>query len=436
MNGQQLPHILTAIPGPQSRTLAARLRRVESPNITSYEPQPPIFWRSAFGANVEDVDGNVYIDLTSGFGVANAGHSNAAVTAAIADQSKRLAHALGDVYPAEIKVQLLERIASVLPDPLNVAILANSGAEAVEAALKTAVMRTGRSGILAFEGAYHGLTFGALAVTHRSHFREYFEHQLFDGVDFIPFPGRDADQAETLHRMDEVLARAEDSRHEIGCIIVEPIQGRGGIVVPPAWFLGALRERCNGIDRILIFDEIYVGCARTGRWLACEHWDVMPDIAVIGKGLSGALPIGAAVGSRDVMSAWPASTGEAIHTSTFIGNPIACAAALAQIEQIEQLNLLQRATDLGVLIRKRTEQWQHEIAGIAEVRGIGLIQGIVLESAERAFNIVRACMQRGVLLLMEGDAANVLAITPPAVITEAQLDHALDVMQESLTPTT
>lgn len=427
MNGELLPRLSTPIPGPASRALASRLQRVESPNITCLTPQPPIFWEQAHGANVRDVDDNIYIDLTSGFGVANAGHANAAVAHAIAQQAQQLAHGLGDVYPAEVKVRLLERIASLLPGGLEVGILGSSGAEAVEAALKTAVMRTGRTGILAFTGAYHGLTYGALSVTHRSHFREPFRQQLHKEVYFAPFPQTDADRDPTLTAIDAVL-----EHHDIGCIIVEPIQGRGGIVVPPDWFLPALRERCNGNTCLLIFDEIYVGMGRTGRWLACEHWNVVPDVVAIGKGLSGALPISATFGTTDAMAAWPPSAGEAIHTSTFIGNPIACAAALAQIKELESRNLLERAALLGDHIRNRVADWPARFPAVRSVRGIGLIQAIVLENEIIAQQMMHDCLQRGLLLLLEGAPARILAITPPAVITLQQLDFALDAIADLL----
>ena len=425
MTGDQLPHRITEIPGPASRQLAARLQRVESPNITALHPDPPIFWQDARGANVRDVDGNIYVDLTAGFGVTNAGHSNEKVAVAIARQAQQLAHALGDVYPAEVKVRLLEKLAAVLPPPLEVAILASGGAEAVEAALKTAVIHTGRTGILAFENSYHGLTYGALAVTHRSHFRAPFERQLFGDVHFAPFPANDASLAGALVQIDAIIAQAENGAHPIGCIIVEPIQGRGGIIVPPDGFLAELRKRCDGTRSILIFDEIYTGIGRTGYWLAAEKWGVIPDVAVVGKGLSGALPISAAVGSSAVMSSWPPSKGEAIHTSTFIGNPIACAAALAQIEEIERNDLLARARALGSHIHERACAWL-ETRLIREVRGVGLLQGVVVDDAAR---VVSECLQRGVLLLMEGAAADVLALTPPAVITAEQLDYALDTVE-------
>ena len=431
MNGEQLPDIVTEIPGPVSRQLAERLRRVESPNITAIEPQPPIFWQAARGANVRDVDGNICVDLTAGFGVAIAGHANPAVSAAIGRQAHLLSHALGDVYPADIKVQLLERLAGIMPQDLSVTILGSSGAEAVEAALKTAVLATGRPGILAFRDSYHGLTYGALAVTQRAHFREAFESQLFAGVRFATFPHADAAQGSVLTEIDQLLADVEQSGQPIGCIIVEPVQGRGGIVIPPAGFLRELRARCDGTTRVLIFDEIYTGMGRCGAWLACEHFGVTPDIAVIGKGLSGALPLSAAVGTPAVMNAWPASTGEAIHTSTFLGNPIACAAALAQIDEIEQRGLLRRATVLGDRIQQRALTWR-SFDGVCAVRGLGLLQAVVLDDSRRALGVVSECLRQGVLLLMEGPGANVLAITPPASITDAQVDFALDVIERAL----
>jgi 4-aminobutyrate aminotransferase/(S)-3-amino-2-methylpropionate transaminase len=378
----------------------------------------PIFWAEARGANVRDVDGNTFIDLTAGFGVATAGHAHPSVVAAIARQAGRLPHALGDVHPADVKVNLLERLAEIMPAPLCVSILGNSGSEAVEAALKTAVIRTKRSGVLAFTGAYHGLTYGALAVTHRAHFRAPFENQLYQAVRFAPFPGSHDSLDEVFHQIDAQLEKAERSAAPIGAIIIEPIQGRGGIVVPPPAFLAGLRERCDGQSRVLIFDEVYTGCGRTGRWLACEFENVVPDVVAIGKGLSGALPLSACIGTEDVMSAWPPSGGEAIHTSTFLGNPIACAAALAQLDVIEQQGLLDRARQLGGVVT----DWA-ATTGL-QVRGRGLIQGIDLDTRV-ALDVCAACLESGVIVLAEGPESNVVAITPPAVITEEQLSFAL-----------
>jgi 4-aminobutyrate aminotransferase-like enzyme len=427
--GDELPHLITDVPGPRSRALTDRLARVESPNITAIEP-PPIFWTEARGAAVRDADDNIYVDLTAGFGVAHAGHAETGVAAAIAAQAARLAHGLGDVYPPEPKVRLLERLAVIAPGDLSMSILANSGAEAVEAALKTAVLRTGRTGILAFEGAYHGLTYGALAATWRSDFRARFSAQLFAGVRFAPYPiGR---TAAVLEAVDRILHEAEASPHPIGAILIEPILGRGGLRVAPPGFLAALRERCDGDRVLLILDEVYTGCGRTGRWFACEHDDVVPDILVLGKALSGSLPISAAIGTPAVMQAWPPSTGEAIHTSTFLGNPIACAAALAQLEAIQSGDLLRRAERLGEVIREKTAWWAAHFDAVGEPRGRGLLQGAPLRGPGQALRIADRCLRRGVLLLAEGTDAEVLAITPPAVIAESQLDFALAVVEEAI----
>jgi 4-aminobutyrate aminotransferase-like enzyme len=430
LTGDELPLINGAVPGPRSRALAERLGRVESPNITRLA-SPPIFWTDARGAAVRDADGYVYADLTAGFGVANAGHGNPDVAAAIALQASRMPHGLGDVYPPEPKVRLLEKLAGIAPGKLGVSILGSSGAEAVEAALKTAVMRTGRTGIVAFRGAYHGLTYGALAATWRADFREPFSGQLFSGVHFAPWPSAAGDGTAAIDAVRQCVSDAERSDHPVGAIIIEPILGRGGLLVPPAGFLTALRDLCDGDRTLLIFDEIYTGCGRTGRWFACEHESVIPDVLVIGKALTGSIALSAATGTPDAMSGWPPSAGEAIHTSTFLGNPVACAAALAQLAAVESLGLLERATELGRRIHDRAASWADGL-GVSAPRGRGLLQGVTVHGPGRALRIADRCLARGVLLLAEGPAADVLAITPPAVITDDQLECALDTIEAAL----
>lgn len=442
LSGDELPDIRTTeVPGPRSRDLGARLRRVESPNITAITPAGPIFWTDARDAVVRDADGNRYVDLTAGFGVSMAGHANPRVAAAIAAQAARLPHALGDVHPADAKVALLEELARLAPGDLGVAILASAGAEAVEAALKTALLRTGRPGVLSFVNAYHGLTYGALAATWRPDFRAPFTAQLFQGVRFAPFPDASEDGGaleESLAAIDRILRGAEDGENPIGAILVEPVQGRGGLIAPPDGFLSALRTRCDGRTRLLIADEIYTGFGRTGRWFACEHAAVVPDILVVGKALAGGLPLSAAIGSPEVMAAWPPSRGEAIHTSTFLGNPIACAAALAQIREIEELSLVERAHRLGETIRDRVASWVGSVPGVRGVRGRGLLQAVLLEpisdAAGRTLAVAAAdsALRRGVLILAEGSGLDVLAITPPAVITDVQLEFALGVLEAVL----
>lgn len=450
LRGDELPAPSVSIPGPASHALAARLRRVESRNITQITDTFPVFWNEARGAAVRDADGNIFVDLTAGFGVAHAGHSHPAVAAAIARQAAKLAHGLGDVHPPDVKVALLERLAAITPGDLGVTILGSAGAEAVEAALKTAALRTGRSGVIAFEGAYHGLTAGALAVTHRADFRQPFEKQLFSGVRHVPYPdsgngdaarggaahtragaGRNDPLDKALDVLDSAIQAAERSLHPIGAILVEPVLGRGGIVVPPRDFLPALRERCDGERILLILDEIYTGVGRTGRWFACEHVDVVPDILVAGKALTGSLPLSAAIGTPDVMGAWPPSDGEAIHTSTFLGNPIACAAALAQLEAIEVEGLVARAAEVGASIRERTADWVQRIPGVERAHGIGLLQAVTF-AHPIAPAVMEEALRNGVLVLPEGPDGRTLAITPPAIITPAQLEAALHVIEAAI----
>ncbi|HUF13335.1 MAG TPA: aspartate aminotransferase family protein [Longimicrobiales bacterium] len=436
--GRQLPRLLTPPPGPRSLALAARLRRVESRNITHIAADWPVFWEEASGANVRDADGNVYVDLTAGFGVATAGHAAPAVSAAIAEQAARLPHGLGDVHPSRVKVELLERLASLMPPGLEVTALGTTGADAVEIALKTALLATGRSGLIAFGNGYHGLTLGTLSVTDRRASSGPFADRLGPVAARARFPDGAAgdDSSASLAEVRRLFDAGSAASRAVGAVIVEPIQGRGGIVVPPADFLPALRALCDELGILLIVDEIYTGLGRTGRWLACEHWGVVPDIVTIGKALGGSLPISAAIGSARVMEAWPASTGEAIHTSTFLGNPTACAAALAQLGRIEDDELMPRAEALGARIESRVQQWVGSVAVVVRGRGIGLMRGVELrrpadESAGRDA-LVKRLLRRGILVLTEGPRGDVLAITPPLVITEAQLEHALDAIEEEL----
>jgi 4-aminobutyrate aminotransferase-like enzyme len=431
----------SSAPGPRSRALAQRLARVESRNITHSGPAGPVFWAEGRNALIRDADGNEYIDLTAGFGVAFTGHSNPALAAAIAAQTQRLSDALGDVHPATVKVELLERLAAMAPGHLSVSILASTGAEAVEAALKTALLRTGRPGIIAFEGGYHGLTYGALATTWRADFRAPFRSQLNNVVRFAPYAAESSGaegERSALAIVRQHVANAERGSAPVGAIIVEPIQGRGGIVVPAPGFLAALRDISDGQRIVLIIDEVYTGIGRTGRWFACEHFNVVPDLIAVGKALGGGVAVSAAIGTPSVMNAWPPSTGEAIHTSTFLGNPISCAAALAQLDCIERQRLMPRAAELGARVRARTKTWVSRFPAVAEVRGIGLLQGVVVRSGSQrtstriAGEIANRALARGVLVITEGDFGDVVAITPPATITEEQLDAALDVLEVTL----
>lgn len=444
--GDLLPRIVVPPPGPESRALGRRLREHESPNITFVSDEGPIFWREARGANVMDADGNVYIDFTAGFGVAAGGHRNPRVIDAVEAQLHRLAHGLGDAHPPEIKTALLGRLAAITPPGLSQTILASSGAEAVEAALKTARLASGRPGVLCFSGAYHGLTYGALAVTDGRLFREPFADQLGIPTVRVPFPNPYR-PPETLLGSDDMTTAAleivstelETGRDMIGAVIVEPIQGRGGTVIPPTGFLGGLRELCDRFAVTLIFDEIYTGFGRTGRWFACDHESVVPDLLCLGKALSGGFPFSACIGRTNVMVAWPESRGTAIHTSTFLGHPPGCAAALAQIEEIEERRLVDRATRLGERLLKELSRLYARYPRVGDVRGRGLLAGIELVDPDSgapdpaaAARVVGLALREGLILLADGPDGNVIGLSPPLTIAEAQLDYALSTLEGCL----
>jgi len=286
------PELLTDIPGPRSIELARRLAAVESRNVTCLEPVAPIFWERAHAANVWDVDGNRYIDLTAAFGVANTGHAHPEVVAAVSEQATHLLHGMGDVHPPAVKVELLEALVRRFPAGVPArAVLSSSGSDAVETAIKTACLATGNAGIVAFEGGYHGLGVGALDVTARRDFRERFEPRLAHATAFARFG--DAG---------DVRRAAQECRETVGAVIVEPIQGRGGERIPPDGFLSELRSVCDSEGWLLIVDEIFTGFGRTGRWFACEHDDVVPDLICLGKGMSSGMPVSACVGRREVMA--------------------------------------------------------------------------------------------------------------------------------------
>jgi 4-aminobutyrate aminotransferase-like enzyme len=363
-----------------------------------------------------------------------------------------LLHAMGDVHPHALKARLARELSRLTferwsldtaagrnsPTQAAKTLFTNSGFEAVEAALKTALLATGKSGVIAFEAAYHGLGYGALVATHRQHFRGPFQAQLRDFGHFLPFPGPGTEEAsrrqmQTLEKGLRTLFR----RHKIGAILVEPVQARGGIHVPPPSFLPLLRQVCDEHRALLILDEIYTGFGRTGKWFACEHSRTIPDLICLGKALTGGFPLSACVGDARIMdAAWPASTGEAIHTSTFLGHPVGCAMALAQIGQIEKRRLPERAARLGADLLAQLSlpeftglKSKSNVRGTA--RGLGLMAGLELtqpngEPATRAaLDAVKALLQRGYIFLPEGEHANVISFTPPLTITRAELNRAV-----------
>ena len=409
-----LPRIRVRPPGPRSRARAERLRRAEAPGInTLFGDRPSLVWERAEGSLVWDLDGNRFLDFTSGFGAAAIGHRHPDVVEASRRQGEALLHGLGDVHAHEPRLELAERLRELAPVDDGVVYFAISGSDAVEIALKTARLSTGKSGLLAFEPAYHGLTLGALAATSRTEFRE-------------PFVGA-ADRASRLafgapeDELEEALAQ-----NDVGCVIVEPIVGREGVLLPPAGWLATLADLCRRRNVVFVVDEILTGFGRTGRVFAVDHEDLRPDLLCCGKALGGGLPIAAVVGCRDLMEAWR-SPGEARHTATFVAHPVACRAALAVLEVLRRERLAERASRLEGLLASRLRPLART-SGVREVRGRGLLWGIELDSPELAADISQTCLERGLILLAGGCRGDVLELLPALTIERRQLEFALDLL--------
>ncbi|MCX6882724.1 MAG: aspartate aminotransferase family protein [Verrucomicrobia bacterium] len=420
-----------------------QLRRFESRNVTFLEPDGswPIVWDRAAGTQVWDLEGKEYLDLTAAFGVAAAGHANPRVVAAGQAQMGRLLHAMGDVHPHALKAQLAARLSQLTFGRWNQTegktVFCNSGFEAVEVALKTALLATGRRRILSFAGGYHGLGYGALNATDRGLFREPFLSQLSDFGESLLFPANATELDETMTRVKSRLATGE-----IGAVLLEPMQARGGIRIPPPSFLTRLRDACDEHGALLILDEIYTGFGRTGRWFACEHSSVVPDLICLGKALTGGFPLSACVGRSELMdAAWPRSQGEAIHTSTFLGHPVGCAMALAQIDELTASNLVQESERKGqaaleslVSLAQKLENSRWTLTA----RGCGLFLGLEITLADgqpgtaMSLSIIKDLLHEGFILLPEGSAAEVISLTPPLTIHEQDLQRTLQALEIQL----
>ena len=453
-----LPKFQGDIPGPRSRELAARLRRTESRNVTFTAEDWPIFWERAEGVNVWDADGNRFLDLTSAFGVAAMGHTRPEIRDAVTAQAAKLMHAMGDVHPTELKAEVCERLSALTFERWGAGgaktILCNSGFEAVEAALKTSLLHSGKPGVIAFRGGYHGLGFGALAAGGIPFFREPFRAQLKDFAALLPYPGcyrcpygategfrlegRDFPNCSTVC-LEKLRAEIDAviRQRDIGAILVEPIQGRGGCVVPPRDFLRLLRHICDEQKILLIADEILTGFNRTGALFACEHSGVVPDIICLGKALTGGFPLSACVGRADIMDAWPASAGEALHTSTFLGNPLGCAMALASMRIHGDAEITGTVREKGAKLKTalRAIRSPH----IGDVRGAGLMLGVELTEPGKntpatslALSLVKQALRDGIILLADSPTANVLSFTPAFCISDEEIAFAASWMEGAL----
>ncbi len=417
-----LPRIVIPPPGPRSRELSRRLAEVEAPGINTLPAMPgavSLLWEEASGANVQDVDGNIYIDMTSGFGVAAVGHRHPRVVEAVREQAGKLLHGLGDVHGHPLRVELAERLVRLAPVDDPQVFFSISGAEAVEIAIKTAVAFTSRSGVLAFEPAYHGMTLGALSVSSRAEFRDPFAPWLSARVHRLPF-------ACDPERVDELLRQSP-----VAAVVVEPIVGREGVLVPPAGWLAEVERSCRRHGTLLIADEIFTGFGRTGRLFAVEHEGVRPDLLCCGKALGGGMPIAAVLGRREVFRIWETQK-EALHTATFVANPVACAAALAALSVIEDDNLTGRAEKLGEILKARLATWPERFSCVGAVRGRGLLWGVEMSTAAATRRLTTGALERGIILLAGGPKGTVAQIVPPLTIPEELLGTAMELLEEVL----
>lgn len=446
LNGTELPLLQTEIPGPRSRELAERLAARESPAASGLSAgDRPVFWDRTRGATIVDVDGNRYVDLTAGFCVAVAGHSNPRIVRAIAEQAARMLHSQGVVNPNEARVTLVEKLAELAPGDLDTAHVVNTGGEAIETALKTARLHTGRHTIIAFQGGFHGKIGSALAATSNNYYREPFVSVL-SGVVHVPYPnayrnpfGEGAGDSGELcaNYLERVLTAPDSGVADVAAVIMEPVQGHSGWVIPPASFVQRVRELCNRKGILLIADEIITGFGRTGSLFAMNHYGVVPDILVVGKGLASGFPISAVITRAEIARSWGANQ----QSTTFLGNPVGAAAALASIAEIEERGLVERSRDEGAYFLEQLQAIGARHPLVGDVRGKGLMVGIELvkdrstkePASAEGERVVAALLRRGVMATNYGGSYhNVLKLSPPLVIAREQLDFAIDAIDASL----
>jgi 4-aminobutyrate aminotransferase / (S)-3-amino-2-methylpropionate transaminase / 5-aminovalerate transaminase len=390
--------------------------------------EAPIVYAMALGSNVLDVDGNRYVDLAAGFGSMLLGHGSKEIVPSLRMQSDRLMLALGDACPSDAKVALAEKLVALYPAPGARVLLGQSGSDAVTAALKTAKLATGRPGVVAFEGGYHGLGYGPLAACGLcSSWREAFADQLNPHVAFAPYPGDGAGLDRSLAAVKSLLGNGD-----VGAVLVEPILGRGGCVVPPRGFLAALLGLAHEAGALLVADEIWTGLGRSGHWLASSAAGALPDLICLGKGLGGGLPISACVGSGDVMQSWSREARrEVIHTATFNGAPLACATAIATIDALDREKLPERSGRVGRTLMGALSAALADTPACKEVRGEGLMIGIDLGCARAALAARSNLLSAGYIVTLGGLAGEVLIATPPLNIADPLLDGFVSAMRDA-----
>lgn len=434
-----LPSIRTALPGPKAAKLIARDHAVLSP---SYTRDYPLVVESAAGAIVTDVDGNRFLDMNAGIAVAATGHCHPRVVAAIQAQAAKLIHMSGTDFYYENMVQLAEKLAALAPgDSPRRVFFGNSGAEAMEAAMKLAKYKTGRDKFIAFFGAFHGRTQGALSLTGSKTVQRQGFGPLVPGVTHIPYAncyrcayGQQVEtcKVECVQVLEQQLFKTILPAEEVAAIVVEPVQGEGGYVVPPRKFFDELTAVARRHGILLIADEVQSGMGRTGRVFASEHFGFDPDILATAKGIASGLPLSAMIARADLMT-WPPGA----HASTFGGNPVAVAASLVTIELLEE-ELLANAATVGGQMLERLRGWPSRFARVGDVRGMGLMIGIELvkdqvtreRDPELRNALVRRMFEGGVLIL--GAGPNSIRLCPPLVLNAEQASFAMDTMESAL----
>jgi 4-aminobutyrate aminotransferase / (S)-3-amino-2-methylpropionate transaminase / 5-aminovalerate transaminase len=432
----------TPIPGPRSQAL---MKRRNAAVVQGAFHATPVFVAKAEGAVVEDVDGNRLIDFAGGIGCLNTGHRAPAVVDAVRRQLDRFLHTSFNVLPYESYVAVCEKLNALVPGKgPKKTVLVNSGAEAVENAIKIARCYTKRQAIICFEDAFHGRTYMAMAATSKSHpYKAGFEPfpsevyripyaYCFRCSYSMKYPSCDLHCARHIEDTFKRVVAAES----VAAVIVEPILGEGGFVTPPAEFYPTLGAICRKHGILLIADEVQTGFARTGAMFACERLGLEPDLVTMAKSLTGGLPMAAVTGRADIMDA----PGSGQLGGTFAGNPAACEAALAVLDIIEKENLCARANVLGVRFRKRAAKWQQQWELVGDVRGLGAMQALELVRSkttrqpadEETKQVSQYCYEHGLVTITAGSYSNVIRLLVPLVITDAQMDEGMDVLEAAL----
>ena len=434
-----LPAINTSLPGPRAKALIERDSKTISP---SYTRAYPLVASRGEGAIIEDVDGNRFLDFNAGIAVVSTGHCHPRVVQAIQDQASRLIHMSGTDFYYENMVELAEKLAAIAPGGVPRCVyFGNSGAEAIEAAMKLARYHTGRDKFIAFAGAFHGRTLGALSLTGSKVVQRKGFGPLIPGVYHARFPdpyrrpaGVSADDhaVSCVRAIEQELFQTLVPAEEVAAIVVEPIQGEGGYIVPPKAFFEELARLTAKHGILLVFDEVQCGMGRTGKMWAADHFGVAPHIFTVAKGIASGMPLSAMVARADLMNWTPGA-----HASTFGGNPVAVASALATIDLLER-ELIANAARVGGHILDRLRDWPARFPNVGEVRGLGLMIGIELvrdqQTKEPAHElrerVVQKAFERGLLVL--GAGRNTIRLCPPLVITRDQADFAVDTLEECL----